>query len=265
MASLFDYIFTCDCCKEQLISEGRGEVGRSGVVKIEWELKNESLEITPRGYKKGRMLPTNDVCEYCLEEEDMIPSSKMTSSPWIQHYLQEHLQEITDEEYYIDAPFAPSLTLKECVKVAKNLLQKDLNDQIKTAKRLLTEIVNHPKCNVSKFEKEVLKIFEKGSTTTSSHQNTTTTVSNEVSDMSKDSFFNFYTKSVLLDKLKQLKDTEHRTSWKKDRLISVLENYSMEDVLALFKTQDLRDNLNEHGLTSKGKKQELIDRLLSQF
>lgn len=263
MASLFDYIFTCDCCKELLVFEGRGEVGRFDVVKIKWELKNESLNITPVGYKKGRMLSVNDVCEYCLQ--DMIPPSKMTSSPWIQHHLKEHLQEITDEGYYIDAPFAPSLTPKECVKVAKKLLQKDLNDQIKTAKRLLTEIVNHPNCNVSKFEKEVLEILEKGSTTSSSRQNTTKTDSDDISDMSKDSFFNFYTKSVLLDILKKLKDTEHRSSWKKDRLISVLENYSIEDVLALFKTQDLRDNLNEHGFSSKGKKQEIIDRLLSQF
>ncbi len=151
------------------------------------------------------------------------------------------------------------------MKLEKNLLKKDINYQIKTVKRLLAEIVNHPNCNVSKFEKEVLKIFEKGNTTSSSHQNTTTTVSNKVSDMSKDSFFNFYTKSVLLDILKKLKDTEHRSSWKKDRLISVLENYSMEGVLALFKMQDLRDNLNEHGFSSKGKKQEVIDRLLSQF
>ena len=60
-----------------------------------------------------------------------------------------------------------------------------------------------------------------------------------------------------------MSEVEHRKSWKKDALINALLRYPVADVLSSFTLADLKQGMEELGLSTKGKKKALIDRLVT--
>jgi hypothetical protein len=166
----------------------------------------------------------------------------------------------------LEVPFELDLSPEECLEAAKELLafenQEKIADETNKVKELLKGLVANPDCDVSKLEKEVLQIFGKASKSSSSKSKTTETSS---TGSSASALFDFYTKSKLIGWLESVGDTEHRQSWKKDALISKLIEYPLADVLVSFTLADLKAGMEELELSTKGKKQALIDRLMASL
>lgn len=268
MASIFDYLYTCSSCEKQYVSEGRGEVYYEDTPTLEWTLKKGQLKMNLKSYGSRKSIDTDPVCRYCLDYSYMT-NDDVVKSPWVQHYLQEQLPEIISEGYRLEAPFDAYLSPEECLEVAKDLLmaetQKKIQDETNKVKELLKGLVANPNCDVTKLEKEVLKIFGKAAKSSSSKSSSSkATASKSVStDSSAENLFALYTKAKLIGWLKSVGDTEHRKSWKKDALINALLRYPVADVLSSFTLTDLKQGMEELGLSTKGKKKALIDRLVT--
>lgn len=270
MASIFDYLFTCSSCKEQYVSEGRGEVYHEYVPTLEWTLKNGRLNMKLKS--SNSYIYTNEVCEYCLG--DYVSNEELVDSPWVKHYLKSQYSEIVNNEYRLEVPFELHLSPEECLEAAKDLVafekQEKIADETKKIKELLKSLVSNPDCDVSKLEKEVLQIFGKASKSTSlkatkSSSSKSKTTETSSTGSSARALFDFYTKSKLIGWLDSVGDTKHRKSWKKDALVDALVEYPLADVLASFTLADLKEGMEELEISIKGKKQALIDRLIASL
>lgn len=63
--------------------------------------------------------------------------------------------------------------------------------------------------------------------------------------------------------LEKLGDTEYRSSWKKDKLVSNLEEYDAKEVLNGLTVAQLDDVLQEHDVSSSGRKAQKVERLMN--
>lgn len=267
MASIFDYMFTCSSCEEQYESEGRRAVEYEDIPTLEWTLKNGRLKMKLES--SNDYIYTNAVCEYCLH--DYVSNEALIRSPWVKHYLKSQYSKIVDNEYRLEVPFELHLSPEECLEAAKDLLafekQEKIADETNKVKKLLKGLVANPDCDVSKLEKEVLKIFGKASKSSkSSKSKSSKSKATETSSTgSSSALFNSYTKSKLVGWLESVGDTAHRKSWKKDALIDALVDYPLADVLSSFTLADLKVGMEEFGLSTNGKKQDLMNRLLESL
>lgn len=270
MASIFDYLFTCSSCEEQYVSEGRGEVYHEDVPTLEWTLKNGRLKMKLKS--SNSYIYTNTVCEYCLD--DCVSNEALIRSPWVKHYLKSQYSKIVDNEYRLEVPFELDLSPEECLEAAKDLVafekQEKIADETNRLKELLKGLVANPDCDVSKLEKEVLNIFGKASKSTSSKATKSSSSKSKKTETSStgssaSALFDVYTKSKLIGWLESVGDTKHRKSWKKDALVDALVDYPLADVLASFTLADLKAGMEALELSTKGKKQALIDRLISSL
>ena len=77
----------------------------------------------------------------------------------------------------------------------------------------------------------------------------------------KEAFFAFYTKSKLTDILDELGDADYRSSWKKSKLVSLILEYTIKDILSSFTSNELKEGLERLNLSSTGRKNERYKRL----
>ena len=118
------------------------------------------------------------------------------------------------------------------------------NAKYNKAKKLDIEIIEEEEYRQRFFSGENEDIFEE-----------------EEEKYDKEAFFAFYTKSKLTDILDELGDTDYRSSWKKSKLVSLILEYTIKDILSSFTSNELKEGLERLSLSSTGRKNERYKRL----
>ena len=124
------------------------------------------------------------------------------------------------------------------------IVHKATNAKYKKAKKLDIEIIEEEEYRQRFFSGESEEIFEE-----------------EEENHDREAFFAFYTKSKLTDILDELGDTDYRSSWKKMKLVSLILEYTIKDILSSFTSNELKEGLERLGLSSTGRKKERYKRL----
>jgi len=70
-----------------------------------------------------------------------------------------------------------------------------------------------------------------------------------------------FTKKEILSLLKKMKNTNYRSSWKKDKLVEQMSEYGTEEVLKHFTSNQLKAVLRKYGKSTSGNKKSLSERV----
>ena len=150
MASLFDYIYTCDICGEQHESEGKREVEYKHVVPLDWALKDGELSVWSS--------PVQTVCQECWGDE--IDLQELFASAWLTRYLVKfELQKLAEDGYFMAAPFPVGISIDECLQVARQTdsrrREKIVRSQIEVVLKTLKALKSNPDCDFDALTADV--------------------------------------------------------------------------------------------------------------